>query len=109
MIRDSIKPEASFAFMGLSQQNIFWAHRASASDVCQFTNVPLVSLPIYFRLLKKNNAISGAYSTNGTNWTWLGTNQVALADQNYLIGLAVSSGNASFTQTVFDEVAVKNL
>jgi hypothetical protein len=109
MIRESIKADASFAFMGLSQQNIFWAHRANASDPCQFINVPLQPLPLYFRLLKKTNGISGAYSTNGTNWTWLGTNQVTLADQNYLVGLAVSSGNALSVKTVFDEVTVRNL
>ena len=109
MIRDSIKADASFAFMGLSQKSICWIHRGNSSETCQYTNVSIVPLPLYFRLLKKTNYISGAYSTNGSNWTWLGTNQVALADQNYLIGLAVSSGNAISAKTVFDEVAVKNL
>lgn len=109
MIRESIKADASFAFMGLSQKNILWAHRANTSDPCQFVSVPNMPLPLYFRLLKKTNGISGAYSTNGTHWTWLGTNQITLADQNYLVGLAVSSGNAISVKTVFDEVAVKNL
>jgi hypothetical protein len=109
MIRESLKPEASFAFMGLSQTRIFWAHRANSSNTCQFIDVPLQPLPLYFRLLKKTNTISGAYSTNGTSWTWLGTNQVTLADQNYLVGLAVCSGNAITVKTVFDEVAVRNL
>jgi len=109
MIRESIKADASFAFMGLSQTSILWAHRANTSDSCQFISVPIMPLPLYFRLLRKTNIVCGAYSTNGTNWTWLGTNQIALADQSYLIGLAASSGNALSVKTVFDEVAVRNL
>jgi hypothetical protein len=109
MIRESIKADASFAFMGLSQRSIFWVHRGNAAESCQFISVPILPLPVYFRLLKKTNGISGAYSTDGSNWTWLGTNQVTLANESYLLGLAVSSGNANSVRTVFDEVAVKNL
>jgi hypothetical protein len=107
MLRESIKPDASFGFVGLSQQTILWAHRDVSSSPCQFTTVPIVPLPVYLRLVRRTNGISSAYSTNGTNWIWLGTNQIKFAQPEYLAGLAVSSGNANSVETVFDQVEVK--
>jgi hypothetical protein len=107
MIRESVKPDASFAFIGLSQASIFWVHRDKASESARFTDVPIVPLPLYFRLIRSTNGVCGAYSTNGKNWTWLGTNQIALSEQSYLIGLAVSSGDASSVTTVFEQPTVK--
>jgi GTPase-associated protein 1, N-terminal domain type 2 len=110
MIRESTKADASFAFIGLSQTSVLWVHRDSASSTCQFTNVPIVPLPVYLRLTKRTNGVCGAYSANGTRWTWLGTNQITFAEQNYLIGLAVASGNAAGpVKAVFDEAMVNNL
>ncbi|HWD94080.1 MAG TPA: hypothetical protein VG938_17240 [Verrucomicrobiae bacterium] len=109
MVRESIKADASFAFIGLSQTRIFWVHRDNSSNSCQFTDVPIAPPPVYLRLTKRTNSVCGAYSTNGTHWTWLGTNQITVPDQNYLIGLAVSSGDARSVATVFDQVTVKNL
>jgi hypothetical protein len=109
MVRESIRADASFAFIGLSQTRIFWVHRDNNSNSCQFTDVPIAPPPVYLRLTKRTNSVCGAYSTNGTHWTWLGTNQIAVPDQNYLIGLAVSSGDARSVATVFDQVTVKNL
>jgi regulation of enolase protein 1 (concanavalin A-like superfamily) len=109
MIRESVKADASFAFIGLSQTRIFWAHRDNTSNSCQFTDVPIAPLPVYLRLTKRTNSVCGAYSTNGTHWTWLGTNQITTAGQDFLVGLAVSSGDASSVSTVFDQVTVKNL
>ncbi|HEX4265985.1 MAG TPA: hypothetical protein VH597_16745 [Verrucomicrobiae bacterium] len=110
MIRESTKADASFAFIGLSQTSILWVHRDNASSTCQFTNVSIVPLPIYLRLTKRTNGVCGAYSANGTRWTWLGTNQITFAEQNYLIGLAVASGSASGpVKAVFDQPMVNNL
>lgn len=109
MLRDSTRADASFGFVGLSQQLIFWAHRDVNSSFCQFMTVPIVPLPVYLRLVRKTNAICGAYSRDGSNWVWLGTNHVTFSQPEYLAGLAVSSGNASSVETVFDRVAIKNL
>jgi regulation of enolase protein 1 (concanavalin A-like superfamily) len=109
MMRESIKPDAAFAFIGVSQTSVFWAHRDIASSPCQFINFATTTLPIYLRLTRRTNNICSAYSMNGSDWTWLGTNQVTFSDPTYLIGMAVSSGNASSVQTVFDRVTVTNL
>lgn len=109
MMRESIRPDASFAFIGLSQTYILWAHRDATSTACQYTTVPIAPLPLYLRLVRRTNSISSAYSTNGSTWTWLGTNQIAFSGKDFLLGLAVCSGNAGSVETVFDHVAVKNL
>jgi hypothetical protein len=109
MLRDSIRADASFGFVGLSQQSILWAHRDADSTPFKFTTVPIVPLPVYLRLVRRTNSICSAYSTNGTNWIWLGTNQVTFSQPEYLAGLAVASGNAGFVDTIFDRVVVKNL
>jgi hypothetical protein len=109
MMRESTKTDAAFAFVGISQTSILWAHRDISSSPCQFINIEMNTLPLYVRLIRRTNNICSAYSTDGSNWTWLGTNQITFSDPGYLIGLAVSSGNAGFVQTVFDRVTVTNL
>jgi hypothetical protein len=109
MLRDSLRADASFGFVGLSQQSILWAHRDVTSSPCKFTTVPAAPLPVYLRIVRATNSICGAYSTDGSNWIWLGTNQITFSQPEYLAGLAVSSGSAAPIEAVFDTVAIKNL
>ena len=109
MLRDSIRPDASFGFVGLSQQLILWAHRDTDSSPCKFTTVQVAPLPVYLKLVRRTNSICSAYSTDGSNWIWLGTNQINFSQPEYLAGLAVSSGSALSTEAVFDRVSIKNL
>ncbi len=109
MMRNSFRADASFGFVGLSQQLILWAHRDTDSSPCKFTMVSVAPLPIYLRLMRQTNSICGAYSTNGSDWIWLGTNQITFSQPEYLAGLAVSSGTATAVEAVFDHVSIKNL
>jgi hypothetical protein len=93
MVRGSDNPDAAFAFVGLSQSSIFWLHRDDSASTCQFMTQPIPQLPVFLKLSRKKDLVSGAFSVNGSSWTWLGTNRVTLPDTNYLIGFAVSSGN----------------
>jgi hypothetical protein len=109
MLRDSVRADASFGFVGLSQKSIIWAHRDVNAAPCQFMPVSVPPLPVYLRLVRRTNSISGAYSTDGSNWIWLGTNQITFSQPEYLAGLAVSSGTALWTDAVFDQVSIKHL
>jgi hypothetical protein len=107
MVRGSDNPDAAFAFVGLSQSSIFWLHRDDSASMCQYMTQPIPQLPVFLKLSRKKDSISGAFSVNGSNWTWLGTNQVALPEQNYLIGFAVSSGNnLNSVRSKFDAVKI---
>jgi len=109
MLRNSLRADAAFGFVGLSQQSILWMHRDFNSSPCKFMTVRVAPLPVYLRLVRHTNDIASAYSTDGSNWIWLGTNQVTFSQPEYLAGLAVSSGNAKPVEAVFDQVAIKNL
>ena len=103
MIRESEKTDTPFAFVGLSQMSIFWLHRDTPSTSCQFTNQPAPQLPVYFRLIRTTNYVSGGFSVDGSNWIWLGTNHIAMHGQQFLVGFAVCSGNSNSTvQAQFD-------
>jgi len=109
MMRESIKADASFGFIGLSQNLIFWAHRDADAMPSQFITVPIVPAPVYLRLVRRTNSISSAYSTDGFHWIWLGTNHITFSQPEYLAGLAVSSGTAPSVEAVFDRLSIKNL
>jgi hypothetical protein len=109
MMRDSFRADASFGFVCLSQQSIFWAHRDTDASPFKFVFVPIAPLPVYLRLVRRTNSICSAYSTNGSDWVWLGTNQITFSQPEYLAGLAVSSGTATSVEAVFDHVTIKNL
>jgi hypothetical protein len=110
MIRGSDKADDAFAFIGLSRFKIFWVHRDVSSNACQLTERPVMPLPISFQLVRKTNIVRGGYSTDGKNWTWLGTNQIALPERNCLVGLAASSGDKrNLVQSIFDTVTISAL
>lgn len=107
MVRGSDNPDAAFAFVGLSQSSIFWLHRDDSASTCQFMTQPIPQLPVFLKLSRAKDSVSGAFSVNGSNWTWLGTNQVTLPEQNYLVGFAVSSGNnLNSVRSRFDAIKI---
>jgi hypothetical protein len=107
MMRSSDDPDAAFAFVGLSQSSIFWLHRDDSASTCQFMTQPIPQLPVFLKLSRAKNSVSGAFSVNGSNWTWLGTNRITLPDTNYLIGFAVSSGNnLNSVRSTFDGIKI---
>lgn len=108
MMRGATNTDAQFVFIGLSQTNILWGQRPAAGKDCTFTSLTVTQLPVFFRITRKTNTFSGAFSTDGTNWTGIGTNEISMPDQNYLVGFAVCSGktNAS-VRAEFNSVSFK--
>lgn len=107
MMRGSTNADAPFAFIGLSQTNIYWVQRQIAGTNCTFTNLPVTPRPVSFKITRKANTFSGAFSTNGTNWTGIGTDEISMTNQNYLVGFAVCSGiNKEPVQANFDKVSI---
>jgi hypothetical protein len=108
MIRESGKADAPFAFVGISQAKISCLRRDNAGlPITHIAKEGGLRLPIFLRLLKETNFISGAYSTNGSNWVWFETNQLPFLAQSYLIGFAVSSGNSeNQVKSTFDKVTL---
>jgi hypothetical protein len=104
-MRESKNSDAPFAFIGLSQTTIDWVQRQTAGTNCTTTSLPVTQLPIFFKITRRANIFSGAYSTNDSNWTGIGTNEISMTGQNYLVGFAVCSGkNNSAVHADFDNV-----
>lgn len=107
MIRGSDSADAAFAFVGLSQSSIFWLHRDGDSQTCQFMTQPIPKFPVFLKLRRGTNSVSGAFSVDGSNWVWLGTNEITMSEQNYLVGFAVSAGNnVNSALAKFDDVKI---
>ena len=67
-------------------------------------------LPYWVRCDRVGNLISGSISLDGTNWTGVSTQTVALPSASFLAGLHVCSFNVSVLSTsVFDNVIITNL
>jgi len=67
-------------------------------------------LPYWVRCDRINNVIIGSISPDGTNWTGVSTQTVAIPSSSYLAGLHVCSFNVSVLSTsVFDNVIITNL
>lgn len=105
MLRESNKPDAPFVFLGISSTNIIWTQRPSSGAVCTNTVVPAAKLPIFLRLRRTTDLFIGEISTNGIDWTWGKTNKISMAEPNYLLGFAVTSGKSALeVNAEFDRI-----
>ena len=67
-------------------------------------------LPNWVRCERLGNTVIGSISPDGTQWTGVSTQTVAMASASYLAGLHVCSFNTSLRSTsVFDNVTITNL
>jgi uncharacterized protein YceK len=68
-----------------------------------------VTLPYWVKVTRSGSIFSSYTSSDGVNWTQLGTIQTILMAQNVYVGLAVDSGNNSALATAtFDNVSVNS-
>ena len=108
MIRDSLAPGSAHALMLVSpgKGNAF-QRRVSTNGVSTNTPGAFVTAPYWVRLTRAGNAITASQSADGTTWTVVGTDTIALAP-TVLVGLAVSSHSTAAAATAtFDNVVVE--
>lgn len=107
MIRESTNRNARFAMMTLSpDKKIRWLRRTSSGgDVSTTTASGSNWLPPqWLRVTRTNNIFNGYRSTNGVQWTLIGTRSISMGT-NALIGLGVTSRSSSRLNTSrFDNV-----
>ena len=67
------------------------------------------ALPYWLKVSRSGSSFSSYTSSDGVNWTLLGTSQTISMAQNVYVGLAVNSGTASALATAtFDNVSVSS-
>jgi regulation of enolase protein 1 (concanavalin A-like superfamily) len=109
MIRDSVAPGSAQALMLVSpgKGNAF-QRRVATNGVSTHTAGALATAPYWVRLTRVGDAITASQSADGTTWTVVGTDTMALA-QTVLIGLAVSSHSTTAAATAtFDNVVIES-
>jgi regulation of enolase protein 1 (concanavalin A-like superfamily) len=108
MIRDSMAQNSRQVFMGLTNATSYrWVSRTKAgAKNSTKTSTSSAGADTWVRLVRKGSKIMAYRSTNGINWTFVGTTSVTLNRDCY-IGLAVASGaNAANFTAQFSNVNV---
>jgi regulation of enolase protein 1 (concanavalin A-like superfamily) len=97
MIRESLNANSRHAFM-LATPGSGWAFqsRLETGGTSYTQPGPTGTAPGWVRLVREGNLFSAYHSTNGTSWTLVATDTIAMASTVY-VGLAVTSHNTSAT------------
>jgi len=107
MIREGLSDAARHAFMAITPGNgAAFQRRTAVGGASTHTAGPMVVAPYWVRLVRSGSTITGSVSSDGTNWTTVGSDTLSFASGAY-IGLAVTShlDGTSCTST-FTNVAV---
>jgi hypothetical protein len=116
MIRETLAANSRDAYVTMTPQGhnqVQFLDRvdtgANANDIGDAFNIPF---PIWVRVVRQGNTLSGFYSTNGTSWIQLGgTVTIPMAPTVY-VGLVASAANNNggnpnnLSTSMFDNVSV---
>ena len=107
MIRSSTAANAAHAFMLLSGAGtVSFQRRLTTGGGSTATNSTAGTSPLWVRLQRAGNTITGSRSTDGINWTVVGSDTVTLGSSP-LVGLALTShANPTLAKATFDNVTV---
>jgi len=95
MIRESTAANSRFAAVFITPGNgVSFQWRSSTGGSCSYAQVTGVTAPRYVRIQRASgNSFRAYYSSNGTSWTQIGSNQKISMSSSATMGLAVTSHN----------------
>ena len=106
MIRASLSPSSAQAFMFVSKAKGVAFQRRKTSGGQSAHSGATGAAPMWVKLTRSGNTITGHASSNGTSWVQIGTDTFSMTG-DVLVGLAVSSHTTSALATgTFDSVSV---
>jgi glucose/arabinose dehydrogenase/regulation of enolase protein 1 (concanavalin A-like superfamily) len=105
MIRESLAANSTQAMMVLTAANgLAFQRRLTTGGITYHTGGALVAAPYWVKLTRSGNTFTGYSSSNGTTWTLVGSDTIAMA-ANVYVGLALTShNNAALCTATFDNV-----
>ncbi|HEY5233239.1 MAG TPA: hypothetical protein VIK35_06890 [Verrucomicrobiae bacterium] len=105
MIRSSLASNAPNAFVALTPGGVTFQYRSSIGGGTSSNLVSGLSAPCWVELVQSGSTFTGYYSTDGANWTQLGTATISMGSMVYP-GLAFcNNGNASLGTATLDNVS----
>lgn len=107
MIRSSLAPDAPNAAMLVTATNalVFQARTATAGATAS-TSGAWMRAPYWVKLTRSGNTFTGYASPDGSAWTQIGTQQIAMGAQVYVGFAGCSHTTAAQTVVSFDNAAV---
>jgi len=107
MIRETLGAGANHVYLFDYSTSLLLTERTSAGSSSTYQSVGSVTLPNWLKLVRSGSVFTMYGSTNGVNWTQLGTSQTVTMAQNVYLGLAVSNRNTStLAAATFDNVSL---
>jgi hypothetical protein len=99
MMRATLSADSAQAMMLVSaNKGLAFQRRVSAGGLSTHTAGAFVTAPYYVRLTRSGNTFTAYSSPNGSTWTLVGSDTIAMPSTIY-VGLAVSSHVAGVTAT----------
>jgi uncharacterized repeat protein (TIGR03806 family) len=107
MFRETLANNSPHAFMLISAANgAAFQRRTETGGSSSNTGGPAVATPYWVRLVRAGTSFTGLVSSNGVNWTQVGSATISMAATVH-VGLAVTAHNNSVLNTsTFDNVLV---
>lgn len=107
MMRETLDPGSRHGFMLVSAgKGLAFQRRIATSGISTSTTGPTGAAPRFVRLTRAGTTVTAAASTDGSIWTTVGSDTIAMASTIY-VGLAVSSHVAGTLATsTFDSTVV---
>ncbi len=107
MIRESLEPDAAHAMVAIQPMNeVQLLYRSTAGDDSIAIGQSEISTPVWVRLTRSGNTLTGMYSVDGATWETLDTAIVPMLPDVY-IGLIVCSHDNNATCTAeFSDVDI---
>ena len=99
MVRESLAAGAKNAYTAITVANgATFQRRNTAGDITVSTKQASITTPYWVRLARNGNTLTGYISPDGSNWTLLGSDTVAMTS-TVLVGLAQTSHDAALIGT----------
>jgi hypothetical protein len=108
MIRERLTADSAHAFMLVSAgKGVAFQRRLATGGASTSTTGAFAAAPAWVKLERRANTISAFQSTDGSNWTLVGSDSFTMGAAAY-VGLALSSHDATRLATAtFDNVRVQ--
>lgn len=107
MIRETLAAGANHVFLFDYSSSILATERTTTGASSSYQSVGSAPPPNWLKLTRSGNVFSMYGSSDGVNWTQLGTSQAVSMASSVYVGLAVSNRNpASLATATFDSLSV---
>src|SRR5208282_5475049 len=111
MIRESLNPTSTDAYMNFYSANLEFSYRPTTGGSPGGTlGLSGAGTPYWVKLVRSGSTFSGYYSSNGVDWVQVGSSQTINMAQSVYVGLALTCFSQSpLSSATIDSVSVNSI